>query len=149
VYRLNLRGDQGATLVQRPVAFAGRYLAYISAFDSPAGEGENIEVTVRDLVTGKVIHEAPGSESNVDSSYPVNVIVMNRKGWVAWTSFDRVGGGPDDGRPEHQLHTLTTGRRARLVDRGPKLAAGSLRLSRTGRTIVWRSAGVLHRYRLR
>ena len=148
VYRLNMPAALGAAYVKRPIVLAGRYVAYVSEDEAPAGYGEFESVTARDLVTGKVIHYAGGSESDYDSSYPINVIVMNRKGWVAWTSFDRAGDdGSGNGRPEHQLHVQTTtgGRKGVLIDHGPKLDARSLRLARDGRAISWRNAGVLHR----
>ncbi len=52
-YRLAQQGEFGIAAVERsPLALSGKFAAYVQRFSSAAGD-DNVEVTVRDLASGR------------------------------------------------------------------------------------------------
>ncbi|MGI8439182.1 MAG: hypothetical protein ACR2NV_03115 [Thermoleophilaceae bacterium] len=136
-YRLPQQGEFGITAIPRaPLALSGRFVGYVQRFSSAAG-GDNVEVTVRNLVTGRVLHGFSGSESNFDSSFPVFDLVVKRNGSAAWISEDRSN---PDGSPretENQVHVADVSGQRRIVDRGAGIEPRSLELTPDCRAIVY------------
>ncbi|HYZ28595.1 MAG TPA: hypothetical protein VE570_06015 [Thermoleophilaceae bacterium] len=139
VYRLNLPGDEGLTYIEKPIVITSRYVAYVSDFDLPDG-GDDLYITVRDLINGKVIHNVSDTRANDGYPYPVYRIVVNRHGSVAWISD-----APDNG---YEVDEAGTGDLPKVVDKGKDIAPESLRLSPDGQTISWIDAGTPRSARL-
>ncbi len=137
-YRLAQQGEFGIAGVERaPLALSGKFAAYVQRFASAAG-GDNVEVTVCDLVTGRVARRFSGSESNFDSSLQVLDLVVKRNASTAWTSEERLQG-PDGSvdRVEYQVHAVDTSGRRRIVDRGPGIDPRSLELASDRRSFAY------------
>jgi hypothetical protein len=112
-------------------------VGYVQHFPSAAG-GDNVEVTVRDLVTGRVLRGFSGSESNLDSSLPVFDLVVKRNGSAAWISRDRPFNSDGSlGEIENQVHVADVSGRRRIVDRGAGIEPRSLELTPDRRAIVY------------
>lgn len=140
-YRLSQLGEFGlAEVDRRLLVLSGHFVAYVQGFASAAG-GDNREVTVRSLATGRVVHRFSGSASNYDSSLRVFDLVLKRNGSAAWISEDEVADSRD--RMENQVHLVDRSGRRQVLDRGPDIDPTSLTLSADRRTVSWTRAGEL------
>jgi hypothetical protein len=155
VYRLTQLGDWGLNEVHpRFIRLAGRYVAYEQDWGSGAGGASNT-VSVRDLSTGVVIHQAYVSRDGGDDGDYAESIVLKRSGSVAWTAHTYDA----HDNPTHEVRAMTPGTRTghagvdidhpRLLDVGPNVVPGSLRLSANGSSVSWVKAGRRHSAALR
>lgn len=137
-YRLPQLGEFGlARIARAPMGLSGRYVAYVQAFDSAAG-GANMEVTVRNLVTGRQLHRFSGSESNFDSSFPVFDVAVKRNGSAAWIAEERLYNPDRSVRAvENQVHVAGANGGRTIVDRGPGIEPRSLELASDRRTVSY------------
>ena len=139
VFRLNQKADFGGVAkVKQPLRLAGRYVAYVQQF---AGATENaaVTVTVRNLESGVVIHEAQIGYGAPGRRW-VFSMVLNRHGSVAWTARSaeyqvlKLDGASMPSRPLRYQTPV-------VVARGPDIAPLSLRIASDGRTIRWTQGG--------
>lgn len=138
-YRLNQPSEFGPARVERaPARLSGRYTAYVQAFPSPTA-GDNVEVTVRNLVTGRVTRHFSGSESASESSRRVFGLVVKRNASAAWLSEDY---GFDNRPHEYQVHVVDRSGVRRMIDRGEAIDPSSLTLNSARTVISWRNGGV-------
>ena len=141
-YRLAQLAEFGIAGIPRaPLALSGRFAGYVQRFPSAAG-GDNVEVTVRNLVTGRILRRFSGSESNFDSSLPVFDLVVKRNGSAAWISEDR-SSNPDGSlrQIENQVHVADARGRRRIVDRSAGIEPQSLELTPDRRAITYTRDG--------
>ncbi len=137
-YRLNQPSEFGPARVERaPVRLSGRFVAYVQAFASPTA-GDNVEVTVRDLLTGRVLRRFSGSESNSENSRKVFGLVVKRNASAAWLSEDY---GFENRPREYQVHVVDRTGTRRIIDRGDAIDPGSLTLNAARTVISWRNGG--------
>jgi hypothetical protein len=138
-YRLNQPSEFGPARVERaPVRLSGHFAAYVQAFPSAAA-GDNVEVTVRSLISGRVIRRFSGSESASDDSRRVFGLVVKRNASAAWLSEDYgVGERPH----EYQVHVADRTGVRRIIDRGEDIDPSSLTLNSARTVISWRHGGV-------
>ncbi|HYZ29624.1 MAG TPA: hypothetical protein VE570_11240 [Thermoleophilaceae bacterium] len=136
------------------VRLAGPFASYQQDWGSPAGDATN-SVTVRDLRTGVVIHDAPVSRLGGDSGDFATDSVLKRSGSVAWIA--QTTDENDDVVFEVGAMTAATRRRTKprvedkplLLDSGPRIVPRSLELSRDHRRVSWSSGGTRKSYQLR
>ena len=143
VFRLNQSGEYGLNLVHRAtIRLAGRYLAYEQDWGSGAGGALNT-ISVRDLVTGVVIHQAYVSRRGADLGDSATDIVLKGTGSVAW-----IAGTDEQGTFTLEVRAMTRATRKgkpggpitddpALFDAGPDIGPRSLVLSRDRTHVSW------------
>jgi hypothetical protein len=142
-YRLNQVGEFGVNQVhRRTLRLAGRFVAYEQDWGSAAGSALNT-ISVRDLRTGKVVHQAYVSRRGADFGDALQASVLKRSGSVAWTvrtSFDYVNPtvevrAMDAGTSSNEAGPIDD--KPRLLDAGSEVDPRSLRLSADRRSVTW------------
>jgi hypothetical protein len=145
IYRLTQVGDYGLNNVHRTtIRLAGRYVAYEQDWGSGAGGPLN-RISVRDLRTGVVIHQAEVSRRGSDLGDNATDVALKRTGSVAWIAktYDQQA---DRATAEVRAMTPATHRRTRsplidaplLFDDGPEIGLASLRITADRRSVAWR-----------
>jgi hypothetical protein len=146
IYRLGQHGDFGNNQVHsQSIRLAGRFVAYEQDWGSGAGSALNT-ISVRDLRSGVVIHQAEVSRRGADFGDNVTDVVLKRSGSVAWIArtFDQ-----DANLATSEVRAMTdaTRRDTRgsllsdaplLLDDGPSIGLTSLSLAPDRRSVLWR-----------
>lgn len=149
VYRLGQRGDFGDNAVHRTsLRLAGRFVAYEQDWGSGAGGALNT-ISVRNLRTGVVVHQAEVSRRGADFGDHVSDVALKRSGSVAWIAqiFDQGAN-----RASAEVRAVTRATRkphaaGPILDApqelatGPDIGAASLVLSRDATRVRWDQAG--------
>jgi hypothetical protein len=126
-----------------PVAVAGRVAAY--GLQRCGVDTGRAQVVVRRLTDGRQLVALPAVTEplGVEAFQRVGAVVVTSGGAVAWIG---IGESVISHRSVSEVHAFA-GRGARLLDSGPAIDAGSLRLS--GSTVSWRSSGARRSAKLR
>jgi len=109
-------------------------------------------VVVRSLRSGRILHRAFANRqhSEMGTAGPVRSVVVTPRGSVAWTAtVDCTCEGVDFAAKGWEVHAVGRDDRPRLLDRGPEVQPGSLRLIRGARAISWRHGDATRTARLR
>jgi hypothetical protein len=146
-YRLQQVGEYGLNNVREPssIHLAGRYVAYVQDYGSTGGEANTL--SVRDLRTGKVIHQAAVASRGGDFTDQVGTLVLKLNGSVAWTTRTSA----DFQHPTIEVRAMdsSTVHRAggpvqdvpRLLDESPVVEPASLRLTADRTGVEWSNNG--------
>ena len=138
VFRLDPRGGQ-VTAPESTLKLAATMVAYQTLdFDL-----RPFRVLVRSLRTGKVIHSASTNSGRSAEGHtsPGVRVVLKPNGSVAWTaSVDCVCEGVDPSEKGWEVHAIGRDDRRVMLDRGPAVDAGSLRLAGPN-AITWKHRG--------
>lgn len=127
----------------RPAAVAGEvaaYGTYACGVDSAGGD-----LVVQRLDTGKMLHSvgAITGPLGVEAAYEVTSVVAKPDGSAAWIGHGHAIGPPRNATEVHDV----TAHGTRLLDSGPGISTGSLRLR--GSVLSWRDNGHTRTARLR
>jgi hypothetical protein len=146
-YRLQQVGEYGLNNMtgRSSIRLAGRYVAYVQDYGSVGGEANTL--SVRDLRTGKVIHQAEVASRGGDFSDQVATLVLKPSGSVAWTTRTS----EDYKHPTVEVRAMdsSTVRRPagavqdapRLLDESPLVKPTSLRLTAHRSAVQWLNDG--------
>jgi len=133
-----LSGAFGGCASVEQLVLAGPIVAYGEAFGDE--HESSYRVFVRDLRTGRILHNVPTGTPNTPSRSmvgvgPATVIVVKNDGAVAWIAQSRPRTEPP---AEYEVHALdSTG--SRVLAAGPGVDPSSLALA--GNTLYWTEGG--------
>jgi hypothetical protein len=136
-YRLQQVGEYGLNNIREPrsVHLAGRYVAYPQDYGTIDEEVNT--VSVRDLVTGKVIYQ--DDLASTGSGNVISALVLKLNGSVAWTTRTEDAAG----NATVEVLAMDSPGHARVLANDPMIDPVSLQLSADRKTIDWLRDGAM------